>query len=274
MSKISHYHDHAEDLALEEQTNYYPKSLFSEGVPFYNDGERLELFKKIAHLVEFTDLILFVKGPPSSGKTKLIQNRFVFEAKSNWRPVILDASIHKTSEQVLAEMSKKLDLPRFTPQLKDSANSFVEQLDEYRSNGFLVVLVVDNAQNLKKEVVELLVQLAKPNNDASPLSSLILFGEHPPTSLLKEVNVKSSSEPYKEMQIPLMNEVDLNHYIDDILNDIGHFSNQPFTPRCRQKIVEKSKGQIKTINSLIDKEWRRYSNSQNKTERKKSRLPG
>jgi len=260
MKETDLYSEIAEETAFEVENEGRPNSLFGYDSYYFNDGSHGEYFRKIAHLVEYTDLVLLVSGPRGVGKTRFLKQRFVHDHKANWRSCVLNAKYIKTTQQALDRITEALGLPSFSPDDPDSANKFVQTLDEFRQQQFLIVIAVDNAHAIKREVAELLSQLAHIEDSSTPLIKLVLASEQLPGHLQKIfANDQNSNNSLKELPLPRIGFEDFSHYLDDLLNQAGHLGQSPFNIKTRQKIYQASNGLFNNLNQLVDKEWQQYT---------------
>ncbi|OGP80364.1 MAG: hypothetical protein A2V86_00560 [Deltaproteobacteria bacterium RBG_16_49_23] len=189
-----------------------------------------------------------VTGEVGAGKTTLV--RFLLgklEAEEKVKTVLM---FHPTI--TLKELLKNILLELDLEVSKDSKGSLLRQLNEYLTQmiakGETLVVIIDEAQDLSREVMGELAMLPK-------LATLqIVFIGQP------ELEDKLNSQGLRQLkqrigiklQIRVFNERESEDYIDHRLRLAGSSSSQRFTPKAISLICSHSQGIPRIINTLCD----------------------
>ena len=158
-----------------------------------------------------------------------------------------------TFEELLKEILLELDLP-----LGDQKKaSLIRQLNEYLiqrlSRDEVLAIIIDEAQNLSKEVMEELRTLSNLETPKSKLLQIVLVGQ-------PELEAKLNSEDLRQFkqrigirrQIRPLSLEESRQYIDHRLNLVGSSSSKVFTAEAVSLICRYAQGIPRTINILCD----------------------
>lgn len=210
---------------------------------YYEDNVRREFLLQLVHLTEFTNTILFIVGKYESGKTALLQ-QFVNSADGQWILCVTSATEVATTVSLMRKLSHDFELPGLP---HSSVNqTFIEQLSLTKQKGHTPVLIIDDADKLSTELLDVLVQLS---TNIFPVDlRIILAGRSIPQILLQ---MNDTDDPgITELSLPPFTELQTAEYISSRLS-LSNFSGaNPFTQDLIHKIYKQSKGQPGHINVL------------------------
>jgi type II secretory pathway predicted ATPase ExeA len=192
-----------------------------------------------------------ITGEVGTGKTTLIYS-FLKQCSEKVKTVFIFHS-NITFEQLLENILLELELP--TPWGGKSAQLHLlnEYLIEKLSRDENVAIIIDEAQNLSKEVLEELRMLSNLETPKSKLFQILLVGQ-------PELEVKLDSEDLRQLKqrigirrhISPLNHEECVEYIDHRLNLVGSSTSSIFTSAAVSLICDYSKGTPRTINILCD----------------------
>jgi DamX protein len=115
------------------------------------------------------------------GKTTFIQNLLDL-APENWIPVMVNADVMLQPDALLAYLAGLFDQNDRSERLFDDLILYFEDL---RHDGFLPVIIVDDAHLLPEASVITLLRLHERSTDERPLAQILLFAEPEIDELLK-----------------------------------------------------------------------------------------
>lgn len=141
-------------------------------------SQRADLLR---HLTENSNLIPLIRGVEGMGKTTFIQNLLDL-APENWIPVKIDADVMLQPDALLAYLAGLFDQNDRSERLFDHLILYFEDL---RQDGFLPVIIVDDAHLLPEASVITLLRLHERSTDENPLAQILLFAEPEIDELLK-----------------------------------------------------------------------------------------
>lgn len=146
---------------------------------YFEPASRLQLVDKVRHLIRFSDFLLLLTGENGVGKTTLLKQI---------SPSTADNSVHACLISVLDDLPLGTLLSGLLAQLP-SHGSFVdsdqgklealnEQIKVTRDHGQRLLIMVDDADRLSDEALDLLInlQLAHDNSDGTA-PQLLLVGQ-------------------------------------------------------------------------------------------------
>jgi len=154
-----------------------PFSTTIEHTMFYPEASRAQKLDILLHLSQYSHDILLVIGPEGSGKTTLL-NQFLHKAEKTWKICQVDAHPLIDEEQLILRISHGFNLQVEHFDIDHAEQDLIIQLQTLIEKHDCVIIVVDNAQILSKEVLALLCRLASVTNEQNDISvRLILFSQ-------------------------------------------------------------------------------------------------
>ena len=192
-----------------------------------------------------------ITGEVGTGKTTLIYS-FLKQCSEKVKTAFIFHSTI-TFEQLLENILLELELPIPGGGKSAQLHFLNEYLIEKISRDENLAIIIDEAQNLSKEVLEELRMLSNLETPKSKLLQILLVGQ-------PELEVKLESEDLRQLKqrigirrhlSPLDHEERVE-YIDHRLNLVGSSTSRVFTPAAVSLICDYSKGTPRTINVLCD----------------------
>jgi type II secretory pathway predicted ATPase ExeA len=197
------------------------------------------------------DGFVVITGEIGSGKTTLLQS-FLAELDDN----IVYAVVSQTQltpteflQAVLTEFGFKPFNQRKV-ELLDTLNMFL--IEQY-SNGKKVVLIVDEAQNLSKKVLEEIRLISGIETHKEKVLRIILAGQPELKDTLDSANLKQLVQRVRlRFHLGPLDARDMHEYIDHRLAVAGRSPNDLFDESCYEILYRYSGGVPRLINTLCD----------------------
>ena len=192
-----------------------------------------------------------VTGEVGTGKTTLIQA--LLGQISEDVTVGLISNAQGGRGDLLRWVSSSLNLP-FTAD-EDYVtlfNQFQEFVINEYAQGRYVLLIIDEAQNLEKEVLEELRMLTNINSNKDELLQLILVGQPELQDLIALPELRQFAQRVSATyHLDPMDTLTTHHYIAHRLKHVGGAGDE-FTPQAIQYIYYQSQGIPRIVNKLCD----------------------
>lgn len=192
-----------------------------------------------------------ITGEVGTGKTTLI-----YTLLNNLNEKIKTVFIYHTNttfEQLLKNILMELNVPIDNEDKTSLLHKLNEYLIQRLSQEETLAIIIDEAQNLPKEVMEELRMLSNLETCKSKLLQIVLVGQ-------PELEVKLNSADLRQLkqrigirrQIKPLSQEESKKYIEHRLKLVGSSSSNVFTPEAISLIVRHARGIPRTINILCD----------------------
>lgn len=168
-------------MSTSESNNLTQDSDSANRDAYFASPELTQRADLLRHLTENSNLIPLIRGVEGMGKTTFIQNLLDL-APENWIPVMINADVMLQPDALLAYLAGLFDQNDRSEHLFDDLILYFEDL---RHDGFLPVIIVDDAHLLPEASVITLLRLHERSTDESPLAQILLFAEPEIDELLK-----------------------------------------------------------------------------------------
>jgi len=224
--------------------------LYNEKLYFQNDNNA-DLIKKIAHLLEYTNLVLFIQGAQGVGKTSIIKQRLL-NKKENWKVCSLNAKDYVTTDTFVAKIAKDLKLHLSTDFIGSPAASLQEQLASLGRTGLFPVLIIDDIELLKDSLIPMLMSFIYIQENQRPILRLIVSGEDIPNALVNNLSNKDKEENIKYLPVLPLSQSETAEYIKFRMKAAGFEQKTPFSPEALKKIYLDAKGFPNLISQLAN----------------------
>lgn len=182
---------------------------------FFPGANRGYLVDLIRFLLEYDPQLLVVTGARGVGKTVLL-SAITDRAPPTWRVCSASACTLATPQAMFIELLRQLELPAPGAGALNVA-SISERLYKLQRGGYLPVLLLDDVQVLRNEVIEAILALAiVPENQTSPPLRIALFGV---PALAGQVAALNQAAPVRYLQIPAFDDAQAKEYVAFRRND-------------------------------------------------------
>lgn len=224
------------------------------GDSYYENDNKINTLKKIAHLIEYTNLVLCIQGAKGVGKTCLLKQR-ILTAKPDWEICYLsakdytstDAFVEKIASDLHINLNSNNDATDNMPSL-----SLQENLDSLVNQGKQPILIIDDIEQLKENLLAMLASFISPLENNRPRMRLLIAGEDIPQMLLNIIPKENNEACLKFLPILPLSEIETGDYIKFKLVAAGFEKTSPFTTKAINKIYLDAKGFPNIINQLAN----------------------
>ena len=234
--------------------SHAPFSELYDAQMYYENDNKKETLKKIAYLLEYTQLILCIQGANGVGKTTLLKN-LLLKTKPNWKVCYLSAKDYTTSEALINKLATDLDLTLVDHEQTIPVSSLQEQIQSLCDDETLPILIIDDIEQLKETLLPLLLSFINPIQSTSREQAglrLIIAGEDIPQFFLNAIPKDDNEEKIKYLPVLPLSEMETGEYIQHRLQVSGYEKKSPFSSQAINKIYLDAKGFPKTINQLAN----------------------
>ncbi len=245
--------------SLNSPTPFNEQALLLEHVNdaavFYSGKQHGKHLDLLLHLSRYSNLLLTVTGQQGSGKTHL-KNRMLQQLDSGVVVSLLDANKTASAAQLLPTLAQNLNIEipakaDFDFYLAEIRN-FSSQLSE---EGGSCLIVIDNAENLEQDAINLLLDLATTTSD-NLRPHLALFGKQALfTKLHQKENLARFESVGHHLPLEAFNEAEARNYLEHRCNSVG-IDTLPLDDKQFARVYQAAKGLPGLLNTALVEELR------------------
>ncbi len=228
--------------------NITPDSRF-----FFSSSKHAEALSMLTYTISQRKGFAVLTGEIGSGKTSVC--RVLLNQLTSGTKVAMITNTHLNKNELIHSILEDLEVP-FDPgnrvQLLSRMNEFlIEQL----SLNFNVILIIDEAQNLKPEVLEELRMLSNLETEREKLLQIILVGQPQLKDMLSSPELEQLRQRIcVQHHISSLNRNETLEYIDHRLKVVSADKDRQakFTQKAIDEIYAHSRGIPRVINIICD----------------------
>lgn len=213
-----------------------------------------EALQHMRYGIEDKKGFIVLTGEVGCGKTTLCR-KLLEELEANEKTdtaLLLNPAISET--QLLRGILKELGEESKARSKNDLLDAMNDVLLERIEQGREIVVIIDEAQNLSFEVMEMLRMLSNLETYDHKLLQIILMGQPELNEKLKEKRLRQLRQRVLvHYDLKHLNASEVNLYILHRLSLAGSHGRPQFTPRAIKKIAAGSLGIPRMINNICDK---------------------
>lgn len=204
---------------------------------FYTDPDRAQYLDMLQHLAQYSDELLLVSGGRGSGKSELLE-RFLERAEEHWRSCRLQGGERLEADQLFSRIAEcfQLDLgagDNLLQSLQQQLNALQEQ--------HLPVLLVDDAQSLSDDALEMVVHLAALEGEHGKLIRVLLFAEPSLEQRLSGERFAAMPQPHR-IELKGLDADHIAAYLHHRLKAAGYTGTALFTPGELKQLLRETDG--------------------------------
>ena len=194
---------------------------------------------------------LVLVAPPGLGKTTLLYHmleRYKSSCRAN-TAFILQTQCNP--RELVRQIVTDFGLTSVDQDLVQMYQQLNEFLARQVNSGRQVILFIDEAQDLRKDVLEAVRLLSNFETPRSKLLQIVLSGQPGlSTRLASSRLLQLRQRVFTTIRLEPLDQDEADGYIDHRLTVAGYNSNGLFTPKAREIIIQQSEGVPRVINSL------------------------
>ena len=247
-----HFSDSLNTANKEDQDASPSKIALNNQRYFFETENRKDVISKVAHLIDYTHLVLFIQGAEGVGKTSVARQCATL-ADNNWRTSFVSAKNCTTENDFLETLVADFDLKIYSePEDDISINTIVEQIDGVRHGDEIAVLIIDDVEFLHSSLIPVLAKLISQTEDSTSLLRLIVVGQLLPENIVNIIPREDEQASLKYLPILPFTLEETRDYIDFRLTSLGLEKHPLFDDEHIRQIHMNSSGIPKKINMLSD----------------------
>ena len=213
-----------------------------------------EALQHLRYGIENKKGFIVLTGEVGCGKTTLCR-QLLEELEANEKyetALLLNPRISET--QLLRSIMKELGEESKVRSKSDLLDTLNDILLERIQQGQEIVLIIDEAQNLSFEVMEMLRLLSNLETYDQKLLQIVLMGQPELKARLKEKRLRQFRQRVLvHYNLKTFKKAEVQLYIMHRLSMAGSNGHPPFTQRAISKIAQSSRGIPRIINNICDK---------------------
>ncbi|MBN2419238.1 MAG: AAA family ATPase [Deltaproteobacteria bacterium] len=198
---------------------------------------------------------ILITGGIGAGKTTLCRELLDRMDRNTKSALILNSFISDTEllKLIVQEFGVELDASESTTR-KDYVDALNSFLLETFSSGGNAVLIIDEAQNLSRDVLEQLRMLSNLETEREKLIQIVLIGQPELNDIIGSPSLRQLNDRIivRYFLKPLENR-DIKGYVEHRLVVAGGHGNIIFTGGAYKKLYSRSNGNPRRINSICDR---------------------
>ncbi len=211
-----------------------------------------EAFARLLYGVDSHAGFISLTGEVGTGKTTMLRTLMEHLRQEKYRNALILNS-HLTRVQLLSNICSEFEIPVKQKSSAGYLNALNRFLLEQNSQGRTVVLVIDEAQNLKPDVLEQVRLISNLETETDKLIQIILAGQPEFDDILNRHDLRQLNQRITiRCNLAPMDYVDTAEYIRHRLRLAGGRNPELFSKDAINKIFRFSKGVPRLINVVCE----------------------
>lgn len=212
---------------------------------YFFTEERNSQINTLLHLTRYSDDVLVVSGPEGIGKSCAFQ-RYMRLKEERMRVCDFSGEEDLGAKYIVTGIALFLGLKVEALPPEEILKVLTDSLEQ-RALNYLPVVVVDDAEQLGVDALEILLRLSNLKDEQGPLIRIVLFGREDLSERLKD-DWFASIAPVHVMSIQAFDERECAEYMEHCIRSTGHQNGRFFTDREAQQVFQQSAGVPMLIN--------------------------
>ncbi|MFA5626522.1 MAG: AAA family ATPase [Thiohalomonadaceae bacterium] len=206
---------------------------------FYADPTRAQTLNMLQHLTQYSEELLLVSGPSGSGKSAMLE-QYLTRADEDWKVCRVSARETPDPGQLFLVAARCFGLRTediASDVLLDALRDHLNHLQQT----MVPVLVVDDAELLSDDALEVIVRLAELPGEHGRLVRTILFTDSAILPRFDEQRFASAPRPHR-LELSPLDEEQTIAYLQHRLSTAGFAGGPLFLPRELKRVHKQSLG--------------------------------
>lgn len=206
---------------------------------FYADPERAQTLNMLQHLTQYSEELLLVSGPAGSGKSTLLE-QYLARADDDWKVCRVSATETPDPGQLFLSAARCFGL-HTDGVAGDALLDALRQHLNHLQQTMTPVLVVDDADKLSDDALEIVVRLTELPGEHGKLVRTILFADAAILPRFDSARFASAPKPHR-LDLQPLDEEQTIAYLQHRLATAGFAGGPLFQPRDLKRIHKQSQG--------------------------------
>lgn len=216
---------------------------------FYADPERSKYLDMLQHLLQYSEEILLLTGVPGSGKSTLLE-KLAARADEQWLVCHMQCSESTGADTLFSQIAACFNL-QTTGDAGGMLQALQTQLDELQQQHF-PVLLVDDAQNLTDDALEMVLHLAMLDGSSGKLLNLVMASGQEMVDRLGGKRFAELPQVHR-LELDGMGEAHSAAYLMRRMQAAGHNGDSPFSVADLKQLHKESNGIPGQLNLAANK---------------------
>jgi len=239
---------HLDRLGLE--SNPFP--LAPDAANYFTSRAMEQHLAEILHCIDARKGFLLVSGDVGIGKTTL-SRRLMRDLETRNVHTALVLNTFLQGESLIAAINRDFgiaDTPGMEQRLA-ALNEFLLNHFRHRRN---CVIMIDDAQNLSLESLELVRQISNLETEQEKLVQIVLIAQPEILDTLSRPDIRQlTSRVALNIQMPCLSRAELRRYVQFRLNRAGASSDIRMTPAALMVLYAETRGVPRRVNLIMDR---------------------
>ncbi|RPJ36888.1 MAG: hypothetical protein EHM27_14590 [Deltaproteobacteria bacterium] len=228
-----------------------PFNLTPDPAFFFVTSSQQEIISSLIYGINERKGFISITGEVGTGKTTILHYlQTILDPKVK---IVFIVQTHITFIQLLKEVLTELKLSFGNETKSAMTRQLSTYLKQTAESGENLVIIIDEAQNLSRDVLEELRMLSNLETSETKLLQIVLVGQ-------PELETKLNSEDLRQLkqrigirrQIKPLTEGESRAYIEHRLSRVGSAGKAVFTPEALSLICRYAEGVFRNLNILCD----------------------
>lgn len=214
---------------------------------FFEPPSRLQVLDKLKHMVRFSDFLLLVSGDRGAGKSTLVEQLKPDLSDNTLFCCVVSSETGLEQEQLLDQLLSQLPLhDQIESDFSSRLKAFYLQLKAFRESGQKCLIIVDDAENLSANSLELLLNLHQADGSAGGAQLLLLMNSKFASKLLNSKPVKLLEGRVHHLELNKMTEEETKEYVS-----LCHPAAASLSAKKLTQLIQLSEGLPGRVEKLI-----------------------
>ncbi|MGH1462271.1 MAG: SPOR domain-containing protein [Neptuniibacter sp.] len=214
---------------------------------FFEPPSRLQLLDKLKHMVRFSDFLLLVSGDRGTGKSTLVEHLQPDLKDTTLCCCIIRPEGALSQEQLVDNLLSQLPSHhQVSADFSGRLKALYLQVKAMRESGQKCLIIVDDAENLDRPALDLLLNLHLSDSSSESAQLLLLMGNDFAEQLVRSKAIKSLEGRVHHLTLEKMSVEEIGEYIS-----LCHPSSESLDQKKKAQLIQLSEGLPGRVDTLL-----------------------